>query len=162
MNRTAMRVLVVCSGNTCRSPLAAAMLAASVATEPRLADVEVVSAGTAARSGAPASEGTYLVALERGLDLSSHRARLLSADDVQAADVILAMGREHLWSVSQLGGDRKAHLIREYAGEVPGVDVPDPFGGDVEGYRAAAAEFDRLLGRIMERLVRDRPRVVDA
>ena len=155
-----MRVLVVCSGNTCRSPLAAAILAAGVATEPRLADVEVVSAGTSASSGSPASEGSFLVARERGLDLSTHRARLLTADDVRTADVILTMGRQHLRSVSQFGGDGKAHLIREYAGEVPGDDVPDPFGGDVEGYRAAAAEFDRMLGTIMKRLVRDRPRVV--
>lgn len=157
-----MRLLIVCSGNTCRSPLAAAILRAAVATDARLVDIEVVSAGISAWDGSPASEGSFLVALERGLDLSSHRAKLLTAGDVQAADVILAMSRQHVRHVGQLGGHTKAHLIREYGGEGSTVDVPDPFGGDVEGYRSAAAEFDRLRGSIIERLIAEFPRVAGA
>lgn len=160
MSRGGMQVLVVCSGNTCRSPLAAAILRAAIANDSRLVDVDVVSAGTTAWSGSPASEGSYLVALERGLDLASHRASLLDADDVRAAHVILAMSRQHMRIVDQLGGGGKVHLFRDYGGDASGGDVTDPFGGDVEGYRAAATEFDRLSGPIIERLVTEFPRVL--
>ena len=74
-----MNILLVCSGNTCRSPLAAAILIDKLAKLPEFADASVQSAGVAAWDGTPASEGSYLVALERGLDLSGHRARMLLA-----------------------------------------------------------------------------------
>jgi protein-tyrosine-phosphatase len=64
-------VLFVCTGNICRSPLAASLL--ERALKERGLEVEVTSAGTGAWDGAPASEGAYLVGLERGLDLSGHR-----------------------------------------------------------------------------------------
>src|SRR5207249_11290602 len=77
-------VLFVCTGNICRSPLAAALL--ERALKEHGLDVNVTSAGTGAWDGAPASEGAYLVGLERGLDLSGHRARLLTRELVGQAD----------------------------------------------------------------------------
>ena len=73
------RVVLVCTGNTCRSPLAEALLRQALAAR-GVTGVEVSSAGTGAWEGAPASEGAYLVALEHGLDLSGHRARLLTSE----------------------------------------------------------------------------------
>src|SRR5437879_4265595 len=86
-------VLFVCTGNICRSPLAASLL--ERALKERGLEVTVTSAGTGAWDGAPASEGAYLVGLERGLDLSGHRARLLTRELVERADLILTMARHH-------------------------------------------------------------------
>lgn len=148
-----MHILLVCSGNTCRSPLAAAMLTARLAAEPGLQEITVSSAGTAAWDGSPASEGSYLVALERGLDLSTHRARMLTADQVQRADLILTMTAAHASRVADLGGASKVATMAEYAGAGSAArDVPDPFGSDVEAYRATADIMAGLIESMVERL----------
>lgn len=151
-----MEILLVCSGNTCRSPLAAAMLRARLAEEPRLAHVRVSSAGTAAWDGAPVSEGSYLVALERGLDLSSHRARMLTAAIVERADLILTMSDAHAVRVADLGGTGKVHSLAGWAGHPAGIrDVPDPYGGSVTVYRETAMQLDRLLEPVVRRLIEE-------
>lgn len=148
-----MNVLFVCSGNTCRSPLAAAVMSRLLASAGR-DDIAVSSAGTGAYDGAPASEGAYLVALEDGLDLSAHRARLLDPALVRQADLILGMSRGHVTRVERLGGQGKAYLLAEYAGATgPDLDVRDPFGGDVEGYRAVLQQLKGLLVPVRDRLV---------
>src|SRR5687767_13069942 len=104
-----MRLLFVCTGNTCRSALADA-IARKVAVERSLTDVEVVSAGTSAWDGAPASDGALLVGMERGLDLSQHKSQTLTRKLVSDAALILAMGPHHLERVEALGGGGKAYL----------------------------------------------------
>lgn len=150
-----MRILVVCSGNTCRSPLAAAMLSERIAQHRRLAGTEVTSAGTSAWPGSPASDGSLLVALERGIDLSSHRSRPLTAELVQGADLVLAMGDTHLRRVLELGGGGRASLLSSYGQDPDPADVPDPFGGNVEGYRATADAFDAMLEGVVAQLLAD-------
>ncbi len=149
-------ILLICTGNTCRSPLAEALLRTKLA-ERGVDGVEVSSAGTGAWDGAPASEGAYLVALEHGLDLSAHRARLLSKEVAAGADVILTMARHHRARVEQLGATGKAHLLGEYAGRTgPAAEVRDPFGGDLQGYRETFEELDGLLDAVVVRLERER------
>jgi len=118
-----------------------------------LAGVEVASAGTAAWDGAPASEGAYLVALEHGLDLSAHRARQLTTDLVAAADLVLGMSPHHVERAEALGGQGKAHLLGAYAGRAgAAAQVEDPFGGDLEEYRATFARLDELLTDAVRRM----------
>jgi protein-tyrosine-phosphatase len=151
---TTFEILIVCSGNTCRSPLAAAMLARRAAREPGLEGTVVSSAGTSAWNGAPVSEGSFLVGLERGIDLSRHRARRLTADAVRGADLILTMGESHLHRVAELGGAAKAHTFRGFADDSSrAADVPDPFGGDVAAYRETAETFDALIEKVIARLL---------
>jgi protein-tyrosine-phosphatase len=152
-----MHVLFVCSGNTCRSPLAEAVLRRLLAAAGR-PDITVSSAGTGAYDGAPASEGAVLVALEQGLDLTAHRARLLDRDIVAGADVILTMSRGHLSRVERLGGADRAHLLGDYAG-VTGAEaeVRDPFGAEVETYRATLEQLERLLLPARDRLLPELP-----
>ena len=136
-----MRLLFVCTGNTCRSPLAEA-IARREAIERGLADVEVASAGTSAWEGAPASDGALLVALERSLDLSGHRAQMLTRELVERHDVILAMGPHHLERAEALGGEGKTFLLSVFAANAPSDRaISDPFGGDLEYPRPLRGEL---------------------
>jgi protein-tyrosine-phosphatase len=147
----AMRLLFICTGNTCRSPLAEA-LARREAIERGLADVEVASAGTSAWDGAPASDGALLVALERGLDLSTHRAQQLTRELVQSHDVVLAMGPHHLERAEALGGEGRTHLLTAFAGGTSARAINDPFGGDLDAYRETLVELQGEIRRVFDRL----------
>ena len=147
------RVVLVCTGNICRSPLAEALLQAAL-KERGVEGVTVSSAGTGAWDGAPASEGAYLVGLERGLDLSGHRARLLTREVVDQADLILTMARHHRARVQELGGEGRVFVLGEYAGRTPEEgEVSDPFGGDLDVYRRTCEELEQLVIAVADRLV---------
>jgi len=147
--------VLVCTGNTCRSPLAEALLRQALA-ERGVEGVEVLSAGTGAWEGAPASEAAYLVALESGLDLSNHRAQLLTADLLASTDLVLTMARHHRARVLELGG-QAVHLLGEFAGR-PGADaeVADPYGSDLEVFRETRDELAALAAAAADRLARER------
>lgn len=155
-----MRLLFVCTGNTCRSAMAEGITRA-VASERGLTDLVVESAGTGAGSlpvdadvpGPGASDGALLVALEEGVDLTRHRARALTPDMVRAADLVLAMGPRHLERVVELGGGRKVQLLTTFASEGRATHgIEDPYGGPLAAYRATYEELDREIRRVLDRL----------
>jgi len=147
----------VCTGNVCRSPMAAAILRRLLA-ERGVEGVAVTSAGTTPWDGAPASEGSYLVSLEHGLDLSDHRARQLTTDLVADADLVLGMAAHHVERVAQLGGAGKANLLGVYGGAAEdAAEVSDPFGGTLEEYRATYDRLVVLLEAAVPRLIAERP-----
>jgi len=150
------RILLVCTGNICRSPLAEALLRRDLKAR-GFPEIDVGSAGTGAWDGAPASEGAYLVGLERGLDLSAHRARLLTRELVESADLVLTMARHHRARVEELGGEGRVFVLGEYAGrDGDDAEVSDPFGGDLDVYRDTCAELEALSTAVTERLARER------
>jgi protein-tyrosine phosphatase len=117
-----VHVLVVCTANVARSPLFAAMLAG------RLGDgVTVSSAGTRAREGDPAAEGSAVLAEHRGLDLGGHRSRPVSPELVARADLVLTMSerqRDHCASLTA-GAATRVYTVREFARLLDAVDAAD-------------------------------------
>ena len=157
-DREPFRILFVCTGNTCRSPLAEA-LARRGLQERGWDHVSVESAGIATTTGLPASEGSRTAARERGLDLSDHESAQLTEERVDRADLILAMTPSHVADVEARGGEGKVALLGAFAaGAEPGSDggggwaVPDPFGGDPLVYRETLAVLERMVEKVLARL----------
>ena len=146
-----MNLLFVCSGNTCRSALAEA-LALKIAARRGIEDLNVSSAGTNAWDNTPATDEALLVGMERGLDLTGHRARRLTPAMVSEADLIFVMTPSHLEPVKQMGGRGKAHVIDEYASGVADQGISDPYGGDLEEYRRTADALEEELAKLFDRL----------
>ena len=122
------KILFVCTGNTCRSPMAAAMW--------RRMGGEAESAGLRAPSGAWASDNSVRVMDEEGIDLRGHRSSPVTADLLRWADLVYCMTEEHAWRLGMFFpsfGDK----VR-----VMPVEVPDPYGGEEEDYELCA---ERIL-----------------
>ena len=114
-------------------------------------DVIVESAGTNAWDGSPASDGSILIGVERNLDLSQHRARRLTAEMIEAADLVLVMSHEHLARVRELDSTANVYLLGGYGVSSPRV-IPDPFGGELDDYRATADDLEQELKGILDRI----------
>jgi protein-tyrosine-phosphatase len=132
-------------------------IARSMVNARGIQDLVISSAGTSAWDGAPASDPAVLVAMEHGMDLTSHRSRVLTREIVDEADLVLVMGPHHLERAVALRNGGKAHLLTQYAsGGTAGAPVADPFGGDLEAYRATFAELHDAIARVLDRIVFER------
>jgi protein-tyrosine-phosphatase len=146
-----MRILFVCTGNTCRSPMAEA-IARRIASDSGQGKFVFESAGTQAWEGSPASDAALLVGVERNLDLSGHRSRQLTPAIARASDLVLAMSPAHVAQVRELHPDANVHLLGGYGVAGRGRPIADPFGGDLNDYRATADELEKELAGILARI----------
>lgn len=141
------RVLFVCTGNTCRSPMAEAILKSK-----QLPNVEVKSAGVYAADGLQASTHAKAVLTENNI-VHEHSSKLLTQADVDWATVILTMTASHQDAIlynfpSAIG---KTFTLKEFAGEVI-QDVFDPYGGSKELYQETFLDLVKSIEKIVEKL----------
>jgi protein-tyrosine phosphatase len=149
------RLLFVCTGNTCRSPMAEAIARDRIQAR-GWRHVQVRSAGVGAMDGSPASGGALRVTEARGLDIAGHRATYLTAELAEASDLILTMSRAHLQRVEDLGAGDRAAMISAFAEGSEGTEgaagIPDPVGGPDAEYVRTFEVLDGLIDRVLRRL----------
>ena len=148
-----MNILFVCTGNTCRSPMAAAIME-KICVENDI-DVLIESAGVFAEIGQKASDEAIQALDEMGIDLTYHRSKPVSEDLVEKSDLILTMTKAHAMILGGMA-DGKVYSIMEYAG-LEG-DISDPFGGDIEEYRETAKEIYDALVDVTEKIADENSR----
>lgn len=141
-------VLFVCTGNTCRSPMASAMFN-DICKKKNIAAVSD-SAGIFA-DGSAASDNAAAAMREIGLDISGQASKRLTAEMIDSADLVLTMSQGHKSAIkSAFGGGEKVKTLCEYAGEDG--DVSDPFGGSIDEYRRCRDMLKGLVSKAAEKL----------
>ena len=157
-----MRLLMVCLGNICRSPLAEGALRARL--DRRSLDwVEVDSAGTGGwHAGEPPDRRSIAVAAAAGVDLRAQRARKLRVADFDHFDWMLCADRSVLRDVRAMapgGATAQTALLLEWAGQGAGAEIPDPYTGGADDFRRVWTMVDAAAAAIVERLAGGPPSV---
>jgi protein-tyrosine-phosphatase len=178
-NKEKFKVLFVCTGNSCRSPMAEGILK-KMLKENKVDNLEVFSAGTFSVNGALPSLFAMEVAKTQNVDLTQHRTHQLNKQILKKADLILAMSNEHLEEIRKM--DKKAlektyllktfppsrHRIRENHSTQTGkhllasnedksqgvLYIKDPIGGSIEDYNQCFLEIEKEIRRVFPELKR--------
>jgi protein arginine phosphatase len=143
-----IRILFVCTGNTCRSPMAEAIL-----KNKAIDGIEVKSAGVYAVSGSEASPNAKLVLQENNIP-ENHRSTVLSEAEINWATHIFTMTEGHKRAIVSYHprAIEKTFTLKEFAEDSVDKDVVDPYGGPVQIYRDTFSELHQMIEKMLERL----------
>lgn len=146
-----MNILFICTGNTCRSPMAEGLMK-HIAQNANL-QVQVQSAGVAAFPGSPASVHTNTILKSRGIN-HNHVSQQVTPELVDWSDLILTMTQSHKQILCRQfsGVEDKVFTVSEFADE-KGRDVADPYGGSLEAYRETERDLEVILNKIVKKIM---------
>ena len=154
-----VRVLFVCMGNICRSPVAQGVFEEVLRREDMSGEIEVDSAGTHGyyHAGEPPDPRAQESVLARGIDISHQRARVLEPEDCESFDYVLTMDEANHRAVSRLCGGGAE--VRPFLGYAPGpeTEVPDPYHGGPDGFRRALDLIERASEGLLREIRDGRP-----
>lgn len=148
-------ILIVCTANICRSPMAAGLLRHALAgqAEP-LRSLQVISAGVAARRGEPVSENSVVALRKVGIDIAGHLAQPLTQPLLDDALLVLGMTESHR-AMIQLQAEpppKHLHLFREFMPPPADPEVPDPYGGSIRTYEQCRDELVEAVPSLVAHL----------
>ncbi|WP_303968806.1 low molecular weight protein arginine phosphatase [Sporosarcina ureae] len=143
-----MNIYFICTGNTCRSPLAEALV-----NHANVPGFTAKSAGIHAIDGLPISSNSAQLLREEGISFSPYSNEVKSSE-MEWADIVLTMTASHRDLLHSRFPDMKGKVftLKEYAGTMPGLDVHDPYGGDLATYRTTFNELTELINTVIRKL----------
>ena len=146
--REEFQVLMVCTGNVCRSPMAEYLLRHKLGGDTRW---QVKSAGVYAMEGNPASHEAILALDEKGLDLTPHRSSELSKALIDASTLVVVMTDQHRASVlnSFPEAEGRVHLLTSFGPSNEAPDISDPIGGSISFYRTIRDQIDSAISDLV-------------
>ncbi|MFW5874433.1 MAG: low molecular weight protein arginine phosphatase [Verrucomicrobiota bacterium] len=151
-------ILMICTGNVCRSPMAAKLLQHALdAEDGPVKDLRVLSAGVAAAYGDPASDNSVTALRKVGLDLSQHKSQPLSTDLIDEAFAIFGMTRAHLDILRSYYSDlpERVHLFREFMDDGSDPEIPDPYGQSYDAYKLCLDSMIEAIPSLLDYLKRE-------
>jgi protein-tyrosine phosphatase len=154
-----VKVLFVCLGNICRSPLAMNLFIHAVQERNLSSQFEIDSCGTSDyHIGASPDSRTIENAAKNGLDIK-HEARQLTPEDLDRFDYVLAMDRSNLQDIKELdpagGHAHKIHLMRDFDPLEKGAEVPDPYFGGEEGFQNVYNILKRSVNHFLDVVIKE-------
>ena len=150
------RILTVCTGNICRSPLAEYALREAVAASDLAGQVEVASAGTTGwEGGNPIDPRAGALLREHGIDPSAHRARRMDPQELREVDLVLALDHDHVGPIRDVLGEERAattlRMVRDFAPEpVEDTGIRDPWYGDESDFELAWEQITEAVDGILD------------
>lgn len=139
-----MKILFVCTGNTCRSPMAEGLFR-KILSEKGIDNIECSSAGLFALTGDEVSQNSVKACERFGVDISLHRARRITAYILDETDKFVCMTKDHAASLSLYVPEEKIFVL--------GDGIPDPYGGDLETYMICANSIRTALSEQSDEII---------